>query len=143
MRSRTEGSRKRGPGAARPDERGFTLVEIVIALLVLTLGALALAASTVSVVRQGLMSDLKTERVSARRAVIETIHALPYEDVTEGADTLGRFVVAWSVRTETSALKELAIVTEGPAVVADMSTTGPGAIQADVTDTLTYRIVRP
>jgi len=143
MPSRTGGRGTRGRGAGHADERGFTLVEIVIALLVLTLGALALAASTISVVRQGLMADLKTERVAARRAVIETIHALPYEDVDTGADTLGKYVVAWSVRTQTSALKELAIVTEGPAVVADMSATGPGAIQSDVTDTLTYRIVRP
>lgn len=124
-----------------PRKGGFTLLEVVIALLVLTLGALALAATTVNVVRQGQMADLKTERVAARRAVIEEIHASPWDDVSSGADTVGRYVVAWSVRTETTVLKELAIVTTGPAVVADGST-GPGAIRPDAVDTLTYRILK-
>lgn len=130
-----------GPGERRPDDAGFTLLEVVIALVVLTLGALGLAATTVNVVRQGLMADLKTERVAARRAVIEEIHASPYDSVTAGADTVGRYVVAWGVRHETSVLKELDIVTVGPAVVTE-ALTGPGAIQPDVTDTLTYRLLK-
>ena len=130
-----------GPEGRRRDDAGFTLLEVVIALVVLTLGALGLAATTVNVVRQGLMADLKTERVAARRAVIEKIHASPYDSVSAGTETVGRYDISWSVRHETSVLKELAVVTVGPAVVTD-AVTGPGAIRPDVADTLTYRILK-
>lgn len=143
MRAARDGGASGARTTRAPNARaGFTLLEVVIALTILAVGALGLAATTLNVVRRAMIADLRTERVTARRSVIETIGASPFDEIGSGVDTVGDFVVEWSVREERSDLKELAIVTVGPAPAAGAAT-GAGAIRPDVADTITYRVAKP
>lgn len=126
----------------RDDRSGFTLLEIVIALVILAVGALGLAATTLNVVRSAMIAELRTERVAARRAVIETVRATPYDEIGSGSETIGDYVVEWTLREEKSDLKELAVVTVGPAAASGAST-GGGSVRQDASDTITYRILKP
>jgi len=139
----------RAPVSIHPDTsvggrhaRGFTLVELVIALVILLVGVLGLASTTVHVVRRAVISDLITERVTARRSVLEMVQGLNYDSIDAGTDTTGRFVVSWSIAHEESTLKELAVVTVGPGSVSGNGVPA-GTIRPDVSDTITYRIGKP
>jgi prepilin-type N-terminal cleavage/methylation domain-containing protein len=62
------------PGGAR-DERGFTLIELIVAMMVLTVGLLPLAALfATSVQRMGASTPMLIAREKAREA-IESVHA--------------------------------------------------------------------
>jgi prepilin-type N-terminal cleavage/methylation domain-containing protein len=87
----------------RDDERGFTLVETIIALVILTVGILAVAtmsSATVWQVRRG--QDLTNATLVAQQ-VMEEIAATPFDSVPAGnyRDTVSmggvRYTVGWIV----------------------------------------------
>ena len=112
-------------------QRGFTLVEVVIALLVLTVGALGLAAETAALSRQ-IARSRRTAWVSAAAALrLERLraaacgaHADGTELVQHGGAVLAALHWSWS---ETGAGHVVQLVTVppppvsggGPAVTAD------------------------
>ena len=55
---------KRGPSLARRHDRGFTLVEALVALLVLSVGLLGIAALYVETLRASRMSLYRTQAVN-------------------------------------------------------------------------------
>jgi prepilin-type N-terminal cleavage/methylation domain-containing protein len=116
---------------------GFTLVEVVVALIILTVGVLGLAATTMYVVRQTTLSELTTERSAALQSVIEELRATPYEELSSGSDELGNFKVEWTV-TQGQRTKLVNIVTVGPGLT---SASGVPSLGASVIDTFAYRIM--
>ena len=60
-----------------PLGRGFTLFEVMIALLVLSIGLLGLAALQTSTLRTGQMADMRTRAVQAAADMVERMHANP------------------------------------------------------------------
>ena len=92
------------PGRWRPDERGFTLVETIIALVILTIGILAVAtmsSATVWQVRRG--QDLTNAALVAQQ-ILEQIEDTPFDSVLVGSygDTITMggidYHVAWIVQ---------------------------------------------
>ena len=83
-------------------ERGFSIVELLVALVVLTVGLLSMAATTGYVSTQVRAGDLRTERAAALQQVIENLRATPFDEldtVTEAeAVTIGDFQFWWTVR---------------------------------------------
>jgi prepilin-type N-terminal cleavage/methylation domain-containing protein len=127
-------------GLARSAD-GFTLVEIVVALVILTVGVLGLAGTTALVVRQVTASRIATERTVALQSAIEQVRAVDY-DVLDGAssDTVGRFTVSWKV-SDAGRSKLVQFVMTGPGMRSVPGTLG--MIGSSVTDTFTYRMIRP
>lgn len=121
-----------------PGSAGFTLVEVVLALFVLTVGILGLAATTGFVVRQTELANVTTERAVARQSVVENLKARDLPDVTGGSTTVGRFQVSWRVTVTDPLFKEVQVVTTGPGLTS--SDSGP-RLAAGVSDTYTFRIV--
>lgn len=117
---------------------GFTLVELMVALVILTVGVLGLASSTVWAVRQSTLSELAVERSTAVQAVVEQLRAADYTRLTAGQDSVGRFDVAWTV-TPGSRSKLVTVVTVGPGLASHGA--GMPALTAEVTDTFAYRII--
>lgn len=130
--------REVGVGAsATPDpEAGFTLVEMIAAILILAIGLLGLAGTTGYVVRQTALAEATTERGMALQTVVEALRALPYGSVGTGTRTIGSFQVSWSVVASTSEAKTVEVVTVGPGASSSM---GIPALRDQVTDTLRFR----
>ncbi len=118
---------------------GFTVVEVIIAMLILTIGVLGLAGTTGYIVRQIALSDLMTERTVAFQTVVDRLQSLPYDSVTSGTDSLGIYAVTWSSTDNGSQNKTVTIVTQGPGM-----STASGAPFNDpaVIDTFTFRVLR-
>lgn len=128
--------------AARDSSRGgFTMVEVIIAIIILALGVLGMAGTTMLVVRQVTLARVMTERSVAVQAVVERVQATNYDDVGTGSDSLGVFRMSWTTTPETSQSKLVTIITIGPGV----KTAAGGAfpvLTAGVVDTFDYRIIR-
>jgi len=124
-----------------PTRSGFSLVEVVFAVLIMSVGLLGMIATTTVFIHQTNISELKTQRALAMQQGIERVQALPYDSISSGSDSLGVFDVSWSTTAETDLVKTVRIVTVGPGTVSRPD--APSIIQHEVPDTFNYRVVRP
>lgn len=115
---------------------GFSLVEIVIAVIVLAFGVLGLAGTTIWIVRQTTLGEVTMERTVALQTSIERLRAADYDELVNGSATEGRFTVSWSVSTGNRS-KLVEFVTTGPGLGSGAS--GPPQLQQVVADTFVYR----
>ncbi len=120
--------------------RGFTLVELIVAVVILALGIMGFLGTTSLLVRQTTDADLRTERVAARQSVIERLRALPYDSVRPGSTVEGRFQLQWLVETNPRS-KRVDVITVGPGVASSPS--GPPTMVPTKADTVRYRLPRP
>lgn len=118
---------------------GFTLVEVLVALIILTVGVLGLAGTTALAVRQVTVADITAERATALQSTIERLRSQPYANLAAGSDSIGRFEVTWTV-TAAPRSTAIEIVTVGPGAASGAAMAG---LRAEVADTFQYRIVRP
>jgi len=124
----------------RGSRGGFSTIEVIIAMIILTVGVLGLAGTTMFIVRQTTLSDLMTERSAAFQTVIDRLQSLPYDSVAGGADSVGIFAVTWTSTANGSQSKTVRIITTGPGMT---STSGGAPFNApQVVDTFTFRVLR-
>lgn len=128
--------RKRGTAPKKSPEAGFTLVEMIVAILILTIGLLGLAGTTGYVVRQTALADATTERAMALQTAVEAVRAQSYASVGSGTRTIGSFQVSWSVVANTGQSKTVEVVTVGPGA---SSSGGVPGLRDQVADTLSFR----
>lgn len=92
---------------------GFTLVEVMVALVVLTLGVLALTQLSVSVAVLMNRAGIRTELAALAGNRLDEVGARAYADVTDGADTVNvrgvDYVRSVDVTTTGSNLKEVVV----------------------------------
>ena len=117
---------------------GFSMVEVVIAIVILAIGVLGLAGTTAHIVRQITLADLMTERSVAFQTTIDRIQSLPYDSVVNGTDTVGIFAITWTVTPDGSQNKRVRIVTGGPG----LSSGTPPTNSPAVADTFDFRVLR-
>lgn len=119
---------------------GFSLVEIIAAIMILSAGLLAMAASMTFVSAQLRSSAFDTQRNLARQQVIEQLRGTVFSDVTTNSTgvTVGRYTVTWAVTSNAAgALRTVQVFTSGPAY-----RSGTGA-RTVVQDTAMFQIVNP
>jgi prepilin-type N-terminal cleavage/methylation domain-containing protein len=122
----------------RPEgQKGFTIVEVIIATVILAVGLLGLAGTTVLIIKQTTLADVTSDRAAALQSTIEQIRSVPFDSVEAGSETSGLYEVAWSI-TDGNRWKSVEVVTTGPGLV---SGSGFPVISHSVTDTFTYRII--
>ncbi len=131
----------RGPGAhPGPDREGFSLVELVIALVILTVGILGLAGTTAYVVRQVDISRINSERAAAVQSAVEYVGSISYDAVVPDSMRVDRYLAKWEVipsRYKTT----VRVVTVGPG--AAVGEQGNTVIRSDVADTFDYQLIQP
>ncbi len=125
---------------------GFTVVEIIIAVIVLAFGILGMAGTTAYVVRNVTLADATAKRAQALQSVIERLRAAGYDSLAvgslgTGSDSVGPFAVKWSTTVDGTRSVLVTIVTSGPGLA---SVPGSAPILSNqVVDTFTYRVIRP
>ncbi len=130
------------PGHRDPARQGgFTMVEVIIAIVILAFGLLGMAGTTALLVRQITLADVATERTAALQTTIERMKALPFDSVATGSGTVGIFSVQWSVTAPSNQWKTVRIITTGPGMASGSG--GFPMLTNNVPDTFTYRIIRP
>jgi Tfp pilus assembly protein PilV len=114
------------------------MIEVIMAILILTVGVLALAGTTGYMVRNVNFGDLMTERAAAFQTVVDRIQSLPFDSVDAGSDSVGVFLVTWSSVLDGPQNKIVTIVTTGPGVgVTNIPTNQPQRI-----DSFEFRVLR-
>lgn len=135
---------ERGPATharvqADKTRSGFTIIEIVIALIVLTVGVLALAGTTGYIIRQVTLANVMTKRAAAFQTTIDHLQAIPYADVGSGTNSLGNYTISWSSVNEGSQSKMVTIVTVGPGLTMAAGTLP--ILASQVADTFQFRVL--
>jgi prepilin-type N-terminal cleavage/methylation domain-containing protein len=97
---------------------GFTIVEVLIAIVILAVGMLALATTSIFATTQVKVADLKTEQSLAVQQVTEMLRAMPYDSlenrVEDSAEQVGSFDVWWSMTPQGRFLSTVTVFTKGP-----------------------------
>jgi prepilin-type N-terminal cleavage/methylation domain-containing protein len=131
------------PAAGPSNRKGFSLIEVIVSILILTVGLLGLAAATGWVLRNSEAARIDTARTTALQSAIEQVRATPFDDIAAGgtANLPGGFTAAWTGigSTPQSVLTE--IVVTGPGRVPGAAGTYPQFANT-VVDTITYRVLR-
>jgi prepilin-type N-terminal cleavage/methylation domain-containing protein len=132
----------RAPSEARPSPRsregGFSMIEVIVAMMILTVGVLGLAGTTAYIVRQVTLGDLMTERSAAFQTIIDRLQSLPYDSVTSGNTNVGVFAISWTSASDGPQNKIVQMITVGPGLGgALVPTNDPQAV-----DTFTFRVLR-
>lgn len=116
---------------------GFSLVEVMVATMVLTFGLLAMAASTGYLSAQLRSTTFDTRRTAAKQQIIEQLRATPWTSLPTSSTTYT--VGNYSVVAQASV--------SGLGAVVTLTTTGPAyrarqGTQTSVTDVMTFTIAR-
>lgn len=124
-----------------PAEAGFSLIELMVALVILTVGVLGLAAVTAFTVQNVTAAELDTARGQALQTVVERLRALPYDSLRSGDAVVGDYKVTWSV-TDNVNSSTITVVTLGPGMTPGYDGAMP-SISGAVADTFTYTVPDP
>jgi prepilin-type N-terminal cleavage/methylation domain-containing protein len=71
----------------RTDSRGFTLIEVLIALVILSIALLALAGLMITTTRNNSFGGHMTEAATFGQDVFEKLRASPWAGIVNGNDT--------------------------------------------------------
>ena len=85
-----------------PAPRGFTLIETILALLIFSVGALALAGTAALVGRELNVDDLRERATRIAASRVEVLRA-GCPAATSGSEIIGRVTSQWSVTPGESA----------------------------------------
>ncbi len=123
----------------KANANGFTLVEVMVATVVLAVGMLAMAASTGYISSEIRNSSWNTQRALAREQVVEQLRATPFDNIVTNSSgaVVGRYSMTWVVASVNTNLKTVRVISSGPAY-----RVGQGA-KSTVVDTVTVQVSRP
>lgn len=78
-------------------ERGFTIVEVIIAMIVLTVGLLGLVSTAALTTRMISQGQRYSEAAALANERFEILRATPCASMADGSNTSGQVQVAWTV----------------------------------------------
>jgi prepilin-type N-terminal cleavage/methylation domain-containing protein len=100
---------------------GFSLIEVVVSMIILTVGVLAMGASTGYVLSQVRHSGLTMERNVAVREVSEQLRATDWSAIESECNSntfvVGDFTVTCSAQVPQKHLKAVRLISVGPSYV--------------------------
>lgn len=119
---------------------GFSLVELMIAVVILTVGVLGFASTTGFMFRQSSMAELRVKRMAAVISIVEDLKSQPFASVTHGSRTVAEFSMSWTSTDDSNNTKTVQIISTGPGTKSSAAHPMPGRA-AHVVDTFTYRML--
>ena len=131
MSTRTSSTRtsstRTGPSGP---EAGVSIVEVLFALLVFTIGALAAAQHTLAARQQARAGEIITEASAAAQYQMETLRSLPRDSLDSDSDTVWGFPISWTVSGTAPRVVVLSI--ERPSVLGGMTVDTVVTYAADI-----------
>jgi prepilin-type N-terminal cleavage/methylation domain-containing protein len=120
---------------------GFSLVEVIMAMLILTVGILAMGTSIGYVLSQLRAAELRTERSVAVRDVAERLRATPWADVPAACEApfeAARYTITCSTELAAGSadVMRVRLISVGPGYVS-------GGVRPDVADTTAMSLAAP
>lgn len=97
------------------NHKGFTLVEIMVAMAILTIALLSLASVTVMVIKGNSFSKTMTTATTLARDKLEQLKNTGYDSLAGGADTVGSiYTRTWTVTNNSPAadMKTIEVVVQ-------------------------------
>jgi prepilin-type N-terminal cleavage/methylation domain-containing protein len=93
-------------------ERGFSLIEVLIAMVILTIGVIGLAATSRAITQMSGSGIRSAESAALANARLDVLRATDCAALTSGSETVGAYTLAWRVRTHAtySQLREVELV---------------------------------
>ena len=85
------------PEAKSGANAGISLLEVLIALLVFTIGTLAAVQQSLTARQQSRAGEYITEAAAAAQYQMETLRSLPYDSLGSGSSTVWGFPVTWTI----------------------------------------------
>jgi prepilin-type N-terminal cleavage/methylation domain-containing protein len=120
-------------------QSGFSMIELIVAMVILTFGMLAMGASMGFMNTQVRVANMKTERAAAVGEIAEQLRATPYDSVVAvaytSAVTINQYKVWRDITPVNNSLKTVMVYSEGPGYYHGWQ----GAIR----DTFTISLLRP
>lgn len=122
---------------------GFSLIEVVVAMLLLTVGLLGLAAGTGWVLRSTDGARVDTARAAAIQSAVEQVRSLDDDTLAEGGTLAlpGGYQATWEALGTTVNSTQVRIVLTGERREAQEGGALP-RFSANAADTLLYRVIR-
>ncbi len=77
--------------------RGFTLIELVLAIFIFSVGALGLAATTAQITRSLAATAMRERALKIASARIEELRSLSCASARSGSETVNGIVSGWTV----------------------------------------------
>lgn len=126
------------PSTVRRARSGFSLVEVMVATMILTFGLLAMAASTGYLSAQLRSNRFDTKRTAAKQQVIEQLRATPWASLPTTATTypVGQYTITATATIVNNLEANVNLSTSGPAYRAGRGT------MTTVVDQMTFTIAR-
>lgn len=94
-------------GTPRWHRRGFSLIELLVAIIIVDVGVLALAATTLALVRQRTELRARAAAVRAASTRLEWLGAGPCQPTSGSSAPLALIVEHWDVQPGANATREL------------------------------------
>lgn len=91
------------PVAARARRDGFTLAEVVIAMVILSVGLLALAGGSLGVIRQMRAGNQSARAAMVAQSRFEKMRSRPCSNLSNGSATTSGLSERWGVNSSLSA----------------------------------------
>ncbi len=119
---------------------GFSIIELLVALLILSVGILAMGGSTGYIMSQIRLSQVRTERMTAVREAAEIIRGTEWNGISglcaDSTFHMNDFDVSCSVTSAAGNLLRVQLVSSGPGYQA-------GRFLPDVEETVAIAIAQP
>jgi prepilin-type N-terminal cleavage/methylation domain-containing protein len=101
------------PGRPRPCRRGFTLVEVVVAVLLLSLAALGVASTATYAARLAASARALAEATRATALVVDSLRAVACPSLVSGVATTVAGTVRWTLTPYAGTRAVRAVLTPG------------------------------
>ena len=79
------------------NNRGFSIIEVIFALSIFTIGILAVSTLSISSVNSNASARRITDATALAEDRLERLAAMPYDDIADGVETQGAYKITWVV----------------------------------------------
>jgi type IV pilus modification protein PilV len=84
----------------KSNQRGFSLIEILIAITVFAIGILAVGKMQITAIKGNSFANDLTEATTLAQDRMEKLIGLPYTDIEDTNATNGRYNISWNITTD-------------------------------------------
>lgn len=93
---------------------GFTVIEVIIAIMILSVGIIALVSTAAMATRMIGQGQRYTEAAQMANRRFEILRAMPCDSLAAGADTTDRFTERWTITAVGSGGQRLNLMVQSP-----------------------------